>query len=55
MMPMKPCDTTGPLFDMRAEIGPMQEDLNLTHGGLDDGHHELFFWRYAESDVKDDQ
>ena len=33
---------------------PMWEDLNLKPQGLDDGHHELLFWRYVYNDIKDD-
>ena len=33
---------------------PIWEALTLTHRGLDDGHPELWFWRYADTDVKDD-
>ena len=32
----------------------MWEALNLTHRGLIDGHPELLFWRYGDTDVNDD-
>ena len=35
-------------------LGPMWEVLTLTNLGLYDGHPELLFWRYVDTDVKDD-
>ena len=35
-------------------MGPMLEDLTHTLRGLDDGHPELLFWGYVDTDVKDD-
>ena len=54
MVPIKPCETTGPLFDVSGGIGPMWEALSLTHGGLDDGHPELLFWRCVDTEEKND-
>ena len=34
--------------------GPMWEFLTLIHWRFEDGHPELLFWSYVESDVKDD-
>ena len=35
-------------------MGPMWEALTLTPQGLDDRHPEMLFWRYVDTDVKDD-
>ena len=35
-------------------MGPMWEALNLTAQGLDNGNTELQFWKYVDTDIKDD-
>ena len=54
IMPIEPCDPTGSLREERGFWGPMWEALTLTPWGLDDAHPELLFWRYIDTDVKDD-
>ena len=51
-MPTKSCDTTASLFDERFFLGPMWESLTLTPRSLDDGHPELLFWMYVDTDLK---
>lgn len=53
VMPIKPWDTTGSLWEERGEMGPMWEALTLTTRGLDDGQPELVFWRYVDTYIKD--
>ena len=52
MMPIKPCDTTGPMFDVSGDIAPMWEVLNLTHRGMDNGNPELKLCRYVDTEVR---
>ena len=35
-------------------MGTMCEFLKLTPQELDNGHPEMLFWRYVDTDVKDD-
>ena len=53
--PIEPCDTAASLGVERVMMGPMGEALTLTFRGFDDGHPELLFWRFVDTDVKDDQ
>ena len=52
--PIDPCDTTASLWEERGVLGPMWDALTLTPRGLDDLHSELLFWKYVDTDVKDD-
>ena len=48
------CDQIATLWEVRCMWGGIWEYLNLTTQGLDDGHPELLFWRYVDTDVKED-
>ena len=54
MMPIAPCNTTSSLWDMRSIMGHLWEDLTLAEWVLDNGNPELFFYRYVDTNVKDD-
>ena len=53
LTPIKPCCTRASLWEERGVMRPMWDILNLTPRGLDDGHPELLFWRYVDTNVKD--
>lgn len=49
------CSPTPTLGGERWVLGGMFEYLTFTLRGLEDGHPELFFWRYLDTDGKDDR
>ena len=53
MMPNEPGSQTLALYE-RYLRGISQEFITFTPQVLDDGHAEVLFWKYPDSDVKDD-
>ena len=54
LTPINPCDKTASLWEERGLLGPMWDAFRLTHRGLDDRHPEMLFWKYVDTNVKDD-
>lgn len=54
MMPIESCGKTYTLWDESCVLGGMWEVLTLPPLRLDNWHPDLLFWRYFDTDVKDD-
>jgi len=52
LMPTEPCYTISSLWEQGDVFECILEALTFTHLGLDDGYATLWFWRYADTDVK---
>ena len=50
MTSIKPCDTTASLLELRVMRAPMCEIFTLTLQELNDGHPELWFWSYVDTE-----